>query len=197
MKRAIASGIFIIALASFAGRADAGVFHGVAYTPSAMKTMLKAVRYPRAPLRNLSCTGLGSGSNGRYMSFRCVARWRPHGRKVFYAAGAGVGGWVCVGKSVAGCKVLEQGFAPKIGAQSTPYDAAKLAAQGYLQNHFHRLDAASARIRPCNQTATNVWVCDYQISGPPEPPVAIRITVTPVAGGWVLTGVSGGAPPPY
>ncbi len=199
VKKPVAAGIVTVAvaLALFAGRAGAGVFHGVAYTPRAMTTMLKAVRYPRATLRKLSCTGLGSNSNGRYISFRCVARWQPHGRKVFYTAGAGDGGWLCVGTSVAGCKVLEQGYAPKSGAQSTPYDVARRAAEGYLQNHFHRLGAAPAKIRPCSQTATNTWVCDYQLSGPPAPPVGIRITLTPVAGGWVLTGAASGGPPPF
>jgi hypothetical protein len=189
----------MVALALFAGRADAGVFHSVAYTPSAMKTMLKAVRYPRAPLRRLSCTGLGSSPNDQYMSFRCAARWRPHGRKIVYAAGAGDGGWLCVGTSLAGCKVLKQGYAPQHGAQaSTPFAVAKLAAQGYLQNHFHRLSAPSARLRPCAQTAANVWTCDYQLSGPPAPPVAISITLTPVTGGWVLAGaLPGGGRPPY
>jgi hypothetical protein len=93
--------------------------------------------------------------------------------------------------------VLKHGYAPKSGAQSTPYDVAKLAAQGYLQNHFHRSSAPPAKIRLCSQTATNVWACDYQLSGPPAPPVAIVITLTPVAGGWVLAGTASGGHPPF
>lgn len=196
MKGPIAVGIVALMLPLLAGMADAGVFQGVAYTPSAMKTMLRAVHYPRAHLRKLSCTGLGPSSNGRYGSFRCVARWRPRGRKVFYAAGAGYGGWLCVGTSVAGCKVLANGYAPK-GPQSAPFAVAKLAAQGYLQNHFHRLSAPPARIRPCGQTAANVWTCLYQLSGPPAGPVAITVTLTPAAAGWVLTGAASGEHPPF
>jgi hypothetical protein len=193
----MALGASMVALAAFAGRADAGVFHGVAYTPSAMKAMLEAVRYPRARLRELSCAGLGSNSSGRYASFRCVARLRPAGRRLFYAAGAGDGGWLCVGPSVAGCKVLGLGYAAR-SAQSTPSEVARLAAQGYLQNHFHRLAAAPAKIRPCSQTATNAWVCEYQLGGPPAPPVGIRVTLAPVAGGWVLAGaLAAGGHPPY
>lgn len=197
MRGLLAAGIVVFLLPFLGGSAEAGVFQGVSYTPSAMKAMLKAVHYPRARERKLSCTGLGPSSNGRYGSFRCVAHWRPHGRKVFYAAGAGVGGWLCAGTSVAGCKVLELGYAAKTGPAATPYDVAKLAAQGYLQNHFHRIDAPSPMIRPCRQTAANAWACDYQLSGPPAPSVAIRITLTPVAGGWVLTGAASGGPPPF
>jgi hypothetical protein len=191
-------GIVALVLPLLAGRADAGVFRGIAYPPSAMKTMLRNVHYPRAHLRRLSCTGLGASSNGRYGSFRCVARWRPHGRKVFYAAGAGVGGWLCAGTSVAGCKVLELGYAARARPDATPYGVAKVAAQGYLQNHFHRLDAPSPTIRPCRQTATNVWTCDYQLTGPPAKPVAISITLTPMTGGWLLAGaLLGGGRPPF
>jgi hypothetical protein len=186
-------GIVALVLPLLASSAVAGVFQDVAYTPSAMKTMLKAVHYPRAHLRKLSCTGLGTSSTGRYGSFRCVARWGQHGRKVFYAAGSGYGGWLCVGASVAGCKVLKHGYAAKSGAQSTAYDVARLAAQGYLQNHFHRL-AAPPAIPPCSQTATNVWTCKYQS---PAAPAAIVITLTPVAGGWVLAGTASGGPPPF
>lgn len=193
MRRLLVAGIIAFALPFLGGSADAGVFQGVAYSPSAMKTMLKAVHYPRTHLRRLSCTGFGSSSNGRYGSFRCVARWRPHGRKVFYAAGSGYGGWLCVGASVAGCKVLKHGYAGMSGAQSTPYDVARLAAQGYLQNHFHRL-AAPPAIPPCSQTATNVWTCKYQS---PTAPAAIIITLTPVGGGWLIAGAASGGPPPY
>ena len=187
----------MLVLSLVAGRAGAGIFRGVAYTPSAIKTMLRAVHYPRAHLRRLSCVGLGRSSNGRYGSFRCVARWRHYGRKVFYAAGAGYGGWLCVGTSIAGCKVLEQGYAPKSGPDATPYRVAKVAAQGYLQNHFHRIGAPPT-IPPCRQPATNVVICDYQLSGPPAQPLAIRITLTPVVGGWVLAGaLPGGGRPPF
>jgi hypothetical protein len=198
VKGPIAVGIVALMLPLLAGSAGAGVFQGVVYTPAAMNTMLKAVHYPQAHLRKLNCTGLGPSSNGRYGSFRCVARWRPHGRKVFYAAGAGVGGWLCAGTSVADCKVLELGYAAKTGPAETPYDVAKLAAQGYLQNHFHHIDAPSPRIRPCGQTSTNTWACDYQLSGPSAPTVVILITLTPVAGGWILAGaLPGGGRPPF
>ena len=197
VKKSMAAGVVALILALSAGSADAGVFWSVSYTPSAITTMLKAVRYPRAHLRRLSCSGLAENVDGRYGSFRCVARWRQDGHTVFYAAGAGDGGWLCVGSSVAGCKVLNRGYAPKPGPNVTPSDIAEVAAHGYLQNHFHRVNAPMT-IPPCRETATSVWTCGYQLSGPPALPVEISITLIAGLGGWVVTGaLADGASPPY
>jgi hypothetical protein len=197
VTRSIVVGIVALVLALVPGRADADVFRNVAYSPVAMTTMLRALNYPRAHERELSCTGLGRASNGRYASFRCLARWGHHGHTVFEAAGAGSGGWLCIGSSVSLCRVLNHGYAPK-RPSATPLPVAKAAAQGYLQNHFHRIAAPPAKIHPCVEARTNAWTCDYQLSGPLAPPVAISITLTPVVGGWVVAGsLPGGKRPPY
>jgi hypothetical protein len=186
--------LLLVLIASQASAAT-GV-KSVAYSKIYMTTALKALGYPRPRLRELTCTGLGNGINqGKpaglqygvaYASFHCVARLRHHGRMVFYAAGSGYGGWLCVGPSVPRCQVLRRGYAS--GADP---------ALGYVQNHFGLLQPKDGHGCPAPPNGYTYTKC-FQIKHRPAPPTLIGITAkrTHVGGfdGDIITGavLSGG-----
>lgn len=177
------------ALLVVASPATAGVgVVGVAYSKVYMKTALKAVGYPVPYWPKLNCTGLGPPINQgpaqglqfgiTYNSFRCTARWQYHGRRTFFAAGSGEGGWLCVGSSIAGCHVLQRGFSLNTGQALT----------GYVQNRYGVLNPNvvpwGPETGPCPDTSLDgIWALGcFQIpTGPAE------IGVQPIesmAGNW-------------
>jgi hypothetical protein len=175
MKRSLVLLGIALSLSLVVSAASAGVgVMPVAYSKIYMRTALQALGYPRAHLSQLTCAGLGHAinqgpahglENGRaYRSFRCVAQWQHHGRKVFYAAGSGYGGWLCVGSSVAGCSVLRRGYAS--GADP---------ATGYVQNHFGLRKPKAGSGCPARPSGYVAAEC-FQIKAPPARPTLIGIT---------------------
>ena len=155
---------------------------GPAWTPKDMKTAIHALGYPKPHPKKLSCKGLGAASGGRFDSFRCVATYRLHHRRVFYTAGRGEGGWLCAGKTAAACGLLKRGFVTSadVARLQSMGAAADLAARGYLMNRGETYTP----VHFCQQ-AGGSWVCPFTVNGTP---VTVTITFKGAKGGFVLTG---------
>jgi hypothetical protein len=177
MKRLITIALLLVVLTALsAGAVDGAVgVRPVSYAPAMMKKALKAIGYPRTHLRKLTCRGVGAPVNGRYWSFRCAARWSHRGRRAFYAAGSGYGGWLCVGSSSSGCKVLRRGYLTEGVGQ---------AAVGFMQNHFGFVDPErwTGTCSPPAGTASNVEVFCFA-NGAATAPLEVGISLSGARGG--------------
>lgn len=83
-----------------------------AVTTPVMVAGLKAIHYPVASPKNLTCRGLGITVQGRHTSFRCVATLAAHKERRFYTRAVAKGGWLCAGKTLSRCAMLRTGFFP-------------------------------------------------------------------------------------
>lgn len=153
------------------------------WTTKDMKTAIRAIGYPRAHAKTLICHGQGTADTvGRFTSFRCVAtyRRRPH-RRVFYTAGQGEGGWLCAGKTLAGCVLLRHGFVTTSQVKTLPSlgAAADLAARGYMQNHYGGYQVTHL----CEAASSSTWSCPFSQA-------TVTITFRAVSGGYVTAGAA-------
>jgi hypothetical protein len=135
-----------------------------------MATAARALRYPRPGALKLTCHGLSS--------FKCVATYPRHRKRVFYAKWQGGGGWVCAGAKIATCKVLRHGFITTSQAANTS-QAAELAVFGYIANTYPNAQKTSA----CGYTAMSAS-CGYQL---PSGPATVTVTLKQVKAGYITT----------
>jgi len=164
----------------FAASASAGA--SVPWTLKDMKTAVRGIGYPRAHAKKLSCRGQGSATTaGTFTSFRCVATYAHHRRRVFYIAGDGEGGWLCAGKTATACGLLRHGFVTtsQVAADQSMGAAADLAARGYMQNHYGSYQA----LHFCQAAGSSTWSCPFAQA-------TVTITFKAATGGYVTTGSS-------
>jgi hypothetical protein len=174
--------IVVVAALMFVGAASASNAPTVPWKARDMVTALRALAYPTAHPRKLTCRK--SGPRG----FRCAAINRR--RQVFYTRGRGLGGWICAGKRPTSCSVLKHGFASTsmvagwLDGSLATY--AKLAAKGYVQNKYDLADPQSPS-RTCDpwERAANSFVCEFDYNQEVFP---IIITFKPAKGGWIIAG---------
>lgn len=149
------------------------------WTLKDIKTAVRAVGYPKPHPLRLGCKGLGAATtSGAYTSFRCTARYRHHVRRRFFVEGKGEGGWLCAGKTLAGCKLLRRGFltAATVGTQGLAASV-DIAARGYMMNHYGSYQATGF----CKQTASLSWSCPFVEA-------TVTLTLRKAKGGYVSVG---------
>ena len=166
--------LLIAALAFAASAAAAGP--NVPWSTKDMKAAVHAIGYPKPHIKKLSCKGSGATSSGQFASFRCNATYPRHRHRVFFIEGQGEGGWLCAGKTLAGCKVLRKGFVTMaaVNAEGLP-DAADLAARGYMTNRYGGYQAQGF----CKQKAALSWSCPFVEA-------TVTLTLTSARGGYVM-----------
>jgi hypothetical protein len=123
----------VVALCTVGAVLGATTTSGAPVTAKVMVEGLKAIRYPVAAPKRLTCRGLGIALNGRHTSFRCVATLRTHRQRRFYTRAAAQGGWLCAGKRLSRCLLLGRGFVPAGAADDQGWQ--ELAVVGWLQAH--------------------------------------------------------------
>lgn len=168
----------------FAATASAGT-PSVAWSTKDMKTAIRALSYPKPHAKKLACKGLGAAdTNGRHTSFRCVATYKHHRRRVFYTEGSGLGGWICAGTKLATCTVLHHGFASTsmVAFDGSLQGAAELAARGYVQNRYDTFDTFPAG--ECTQAAARSWSCPYKLDAGT---ITVTITLKTAKGGYLVS----------
>lgn len=148
-----------------------------AATTGRAKTMAvaaRAIHYPKAGALKVTCRGKAS--------YRCVATYRHHRRRVFYARWDYYGGgWIDAGPKLATAKLLRNGFA----LPGDPAGISELAARGFMANHYNSPQPYVAYL--CKQTATWTWTCGYKLD---NGTANISITLKKVKAGFVFTGSS-------
>lgn len=156
----------------------------VPWTAKDMKTAVRGLAYPKAGAKKLACRGLGTTTQaGWFSSFRCVATYRHHRRRVFYTQGQGLGGWICAGPTLATCKVLRHGFVTSGQAANGGTAVwAQLAARGFVENRYSV--ASTVVTSPCRQSGTNSWTCGYGVAAGD---VTVTVSLKAVTAGYVVT----------
>lgn len=167
-----------LAAATVAASAVASSAPAVPWTRKDMTTAVKALRYPKPGARRLACRGLATPDTiGRFASFRCIATYRHHRRRVFYIAGQGEGGWLCAGTKLAGCKLLRRGFVTAAQVNTEGLDgAADLAARGWMTNHYGAYQVTHL----CKATGTFSWSCAFSAA-------TITVSMKAAKGGYLLS----------
>ena len=138
---------------------------------------LKAIQYPVARPKRLTCRGLGTAVKGRYTSFRCVAVVK-HRRRRFYTRAVAKGGWLCAGKASSGCAVLKRGFFPTSAADNQGWQ--EIAVAGWLQ--AHRVKASRGVAISCTSLRSPM-TCTLR----KNPPVTVVLTYQKTRAGYVET----------
>lgn len=123
--------LIVVALYIVGSVKGATMTQGLTVTPKVMASGLKAIRYPVAHPKRVTCRGIGGAVSGRYSTFRCAAVWRRHRVKRFYTRELAVGGWLCAGKTLAGCTMLKHGFYPAYLAVDQGWQP--VAVRGWLE----------------------------------------------------------------
>lgn len=147
----------------------------VVWSKKDMTTALRAIGYPRPHARKLTCSG--------HTSFRCVALYRHHRRRVFRTQGRGEGGWICAGKRVATCKILRHGFVTTANASLGLEGASEITSTGYLQDRYGVIN--TYRAGPCSQTDSTAWSCPYHWTG--DSTLVVTVAFRHAQGGYVTT----------
>lgn len=139
-----------------------------------MKTAIRALDYPKPQSKKLICTevDVAVGPGGQYSSFRCTATYSHHRRSRFVIAGVGEGGWLCAGKTFAGCKLLRHGFVPTadVNTDGSIGAAADLASRGYLVDHDQ---FPYQPVHFCQQAGASTWSCPFTVNNAPRDGVAL------------------------
>jgi hypothetical protein len=157
----------------------------VPWTRGNMIAAVRALGYPRGLARKLACTGMGAAdTSGRYASFRCKATYTHHRSRRFQIAGRGEGGWLCAGKTIAGCKLLRRGFVSKGMVTAEGFDAAaNSAARGWVTNKYGTYQVT----RYCTastSTASSSYTCDFHVS---SGNITVALTFIVAKRGYLLT----------
>lgn len=154
MKRTLL--IATITLAATAAIASAAG-PNVAWSKDDMKAAIRAIGYPRAHPLTLYCQGFEPSAD-RYASFRCKETYASYPARVFYIQGQGLGGWLCAGSTLDGCKLLGHGFiaADAVSAQGLP-GAVSEASKGWMSDHYFPYQIKGA----CKRTAALTWSCPF------------------------------------
>lgn len=172
MKLTAATAALTIALlsASIASAAGTG-----AWSVKDMKAAVRALGYPKPHPTKLACRGT--------TTFRCVATYRHHRRRVFYAQWQSMGGWLCAGAKVSNCKLLRHGFIPTADTGGSLPGAAQFASRGYMAIHYN--DPQPFVASPCPQTGVpSTWTFCYKLD---VGSVSVTITLKRVKTGYVTT----------
>lgn len=167
----------------FAASAEAST-PTVAWTKKDMTTAIRGLGYPKPHPRKLTCKGLGVPDTvNRYPEFRCVATYRHHRHRRFYTAGRAQGGWLCAGKTVAGCRLLRRGFVTsleiaRLGSQAA---TAGESAKGYLINHDQ---FPYQVVHFCTLSDASTYSCPFSVN---DVPVTVTMTFRKASGGYVTS----------
>ena len=157
--------------------------------PKDMEIAIRALGYPRPHPRTLSCKGQGHNTYGRYASWKCHATY-AHGKpRTFVMGGEAAGGWLCGGKTLRSCRLLQHGFITNSWAQEEQQfggfaSVASLVSFTYLQSH-DGIDDPVGTDTPCPQSGTAAWSCSYNT---PSGEITVTISFKKAKGGWITTG---------
>ena len=152
LQRAMTLGVaLVVALCAIGAVRAATTKPSPTVTTKVMVDGLKAIRYPAANPKKLSCRGLGVAVEDRHTSFRCVATLKGDRERRFYTRAVAKGGWLCAGNSPSACRLLKRGFFPTSRADNQGWQ--QTAVLGWLQAHHIGASgavgvAAPARGRP-------------------------------------------------
>jgi hypothetical protein len=154
------------------------------WAKSKMLTALRALGYPKPHPLKLTCKDPPQGRDVGIASFACTATYKHHVRRRFVAAGQGEGGWLCAGKTLAGCKLLRRGFVTTAAAAVYPSlsGAAQIAAEGYLADHDQ---FPYQVVHFCTQASASSWSCPFLVN---NAPVTVTISLKKAKGGYVVSG---------
>lgn len=171
----------LAAVLIFATSAASAAGPVVSWTTKDMKMAIRALGYPKAHPKKLACKG--SGAEVGNLSFRCVGVYRHHLRRVFYTQGQGEGGWICAGKTLAGCKVLRRGFvtSQQVGLLGSHAAVAGQAARGYLQDRGQTYIVTHF----CTASGSS-WSCPFVVDGAQ---VVVMVGLASARGGYVVSAV--------
>ena len=141
-----------------------------------MATALRALHYPKPGALKMGCRGA--------TVFRCKATYRHHRVRRFQAKWAAMGGFICAGKTIAGCNILRHGFLSPTVVGTDPRGAAQQTARGYMTLHYQ---APDPYIAPgCVQsTQPSTWSFCYWISDTAK--INITVHLAKVKAGYVTT----------
>jgi hypothetical protein len=179
---------FALGLAIVVAVSAVGGVHGATpksrpvVTTKVMVEGLKAIGYPVAHPRRLTCRGLGAATHGRHTSFRCVATLKSHRRRPFYTRAIAKGGWLCAGKRLSHCVLLGRGFVPASAADNQGWQ--ETAVLGWLQ--AHEIDRNGALSLSCVGTKSPM-TCTLHA----KPPVTVTLTYYRAGPGYVETATRG------
>ena len=151
--------------------------------PKDIETAIRALSYPKAHPRTLSCKGQGHNTYGRYDSWLCHATYAHKERRTFVMGGEGAGGWLCGGKTLKTCKLLGHGFVTN--AQVLDFRGlekiAEIASPSYVAIHGGPDDGPNF----CTQSGTTAWSCHFNT---PTGTITVTISFKKAKGGWITTG---------
>lgn len=158
-----------------------GAASDVSWTLRDMKTAIRGIGYPKPRPKTLTC------QKAAVTAFRCSATYKHHQRSRFYIQGTSLGGWLCAGKTVAGCKLLKHGFATngQVSFYGSTAGVAELAARGVMQTRYGA--SSVVVVSPCASTGALSWSCSYGIAAGT---VVVTILLKRAPGGYVLIGGS-------
>jgi hypothetical protein len=171
----------VVAAAAVFASSAAAAGMPVPSTVKDMKTAVRGVAYPKPHPKKLSCKGQGPESGSLFSAFRCVSTYKHHQRRVFFIQGQDEGGWLCAGKTLAGCKLLRKGFVTtqEVNRLESLGAAADLAARGYLDNH----GLTYQPVHFCQQAGT-VWACPFTVN---NTQVTVTVSLKKARGGYVIS----------
>lgn len=182
MKLSAATAAITIALLSATIASAAGP--AVSWSVKDMKTAVRGLGYPKPHAKKLVCRGLGTAAGGQFDSFRCVATYTHHKRRVFYTAGRGEGGWLCAGKTATACGLLRHGFLTTAAASVYPSlaGAAGVSAEGWLADHGK---SPFQVVHFCEATTPTTFSCPFTVN---NVTVTVTIGLKKTTGGYVVSG---------
>jgi hypothetical protein len=157
----------------------------VPWTRADILAAVRALGYPSGLPRRLACTGMGAAdTSGRYASFRCKATYGHHRSRRFQIAGQGEGGWLCAGKTIAGCKLLRRGFVSRATVGSEGFDAAaNSAARGWMTNKYGTYQVTHY-CTASTSTSSSSYTCDFHVS---SAKITVALTFIVAKRGYLLT----------
>lgn len=155
-------------------------FHATYWSLKDMKTAIRAVGYPHPHPKTLHCSD-------HHAMFKCSATYTRKPKKArFVIEGVGVGGWLCAGKTFAGCELLRHGFVTTnfVNSFGDLGKVADTASRSYLVNHGQSPYTVT---HYCQQAegSTSTWTCAFTVN---NEPVTVTMTFTQARGGYVTAG---------
>jgi hypothetical protein len=140
-----------------------------------MQTAVRALNYPKAGALKVSCHGAST--------YRCVATYRHHRHRVFYASWHyefGQVGWICAGPSAANCKLLRRTFVTNARAGD---GTAEMASRGYMAIHYN--DPQPYIGQDCPKKPAPVYTFCY--AGNNNTSFAVYVTLKKVKTGYIVS----------
>jgi len=168
----------VVALYTVGVMRGATMKSGATVTTKVMVEGLKAIHYPVAHPKTLTCRGLGATRNGRHTSFRCVANLKTRRQRRFYTRAVAKGGWLCGGKTLSSCVMLQRGFVPASAADNQGWQ--EIAVVGWLQ--AHNIDKDGALGVTCTGTKSPM-ICTLRT----KRPVTVILSYYGAGDGYVET----------